>query len=112
MSVVEVISAVLMLAAVAFALLGALGLHRLDDLFSRAHAATKPMTLGVILVAGGAALQMHRTSDIVKLGLAVVLQLVSAPVAAHMIGRAAYWTGTELSPETTIDELADSGFRP
>lgn len=112
MSVADVASAALMLSAVAFVLLGAVGLHRFDDVFTRIHAATKPMTLGVVLVAAGAALQMDRTSDVVKLGLAVVLQLVSAPVAAHVIGRAAYWDGGELSPQTRIDELADADLRP
>ena len=112
MTVIDVVSGTLMLLAVAFVLLGALGLQRFDDVFSRIHAATKPMTLGVVLVAAGAAPQMDRTSDVVKLALAVVLQLISAPVAAHMIGRAAYWDGNELSPETTIDELAESDLRP
>ncbi len=112
MSVVDVVSAILMLSAVAFVLLGAVGLQRFDDVFMRIHAATKPMTLGVVLVAAGAALQMDRTSDVVKLALAVVLQLVSAPVAAHMIGRSAYWAGGELSPATTVDELADADLRP
>jgi multicomponent Na+:H+ antiporter subunit G len=86
-SALDVVSAVFMLTAVAFVLLGALGLQRFDDVFMRIHAATKPMTLGVVLVAAGAALQMERTSDVVKLALAVILQLVSAPVAAHMIPR-------------------------
>lgn len=112
MSVVDVVSAVLMLSAVAFVLLAAVGLQRFDDVFSRIHAATKAITLGVVLVAGGAALQMDRTSDVIKLALAVVLQLVSAPVSAHVVGRASYWAGGELSADTVLDELDASDFRP
>lgn len=112
MSAVDVVSAVFMLAAVGFVLLAAVGLQRFDDVFSRIHAATKAVTLGVILVATGAAFQMERTSDVVKLLLAVVLQLISAPVSAHMVGRATYWAGGELSPDTTVDELESSDFRP
>ena len=111
MSATEIVSSALLLIAVAFVLLAAVGLHRFDDVFSRIHAATKAITLGVVLAAGGAAIQMDRTTDVVKLVLAVVLMLISAPVSAHMVGRAAYWSGTDLSPETGIDELADSTIR-
>lgn len=111
MSATEIVSSVLLLIAVAFVLLASVGLHRFDDVFSRIHAATKAITLGVVLAAGAATLQMDRTTDVAKLVLAVVLQLVSAPVSAHMVGRAAYWSGTDLSPDTGIDELADSTIR-
>ena len=50
MSALEVVSAVLMLSGVALALLAAVGLLRFPDVFSRMHAATKPATLGLLLV--------------------------------------------------------------
>ena len=62
--------------------------------------------LGLALVLVGAALLKTDLPSIVKLLLAASLQFITAPVAAHMIGRAAYRAGTELSPETTLDELA------
>jgi multicomponent Na+:H+ antiporter subunit G len=104
----DVVTSVLLLASVTFVLLACIGLYRFDDVFSRIHAATKSITLGVILVAAGAALQLRDPGDTAKLAIAAVLQMVSAPVTAHIIGRAAYWTGTELSPDTVIDQLADS----
>lgn len=108
MNVLDVLTSIALLISVAFVLVASIGLHRFDDVFSRIHAATKAITLGVVLAAGGAALQMDRPADMVKLGLAIVLQLVSAPVSAHMVGRATYWSSDELSPETLIDELAES----
>ena len=110
--VADVITSVLLLAAVTFVLLGCIGLYRFDDVFSRIHAATKSITLGVILVAAGAALQLRDPGDTAKLAVAAVLQMISAPVTAHIIGRAAYWTGTELSPETVVDQLADADLDP
>ena len=104
----DVATSILLLAAVTFVLLACIGLYRFDDVFSRIHAATKSITLGVILVAAGAALQLRDPGDTAKLAIAAVLQMVSAPVTAHIIGRAAYWTGTELSPDTVVDQLADS----
>ncbi len=111
MNVLDVITSVALLISVTFVLIASVGLHRFDDVFSRIHAATKAVTLGVVLAAGGAALQMDRPADVVKLALAVVLQLVSAPVSSHMVGRATYWSSDELSPETLIDELAESKVR-
>jgi multicomponent Na+:H+ antiporter subunit G len=108
MTAAEVLASILMLLGVSLALLAALGLWRFDDVFARIHAATKAITLGVLLVMAAAALRMHETPDLAKLGLAAVFQLLSAPVAGHMLGRAAYWAGVERSPHTALDELADA----
>ncbi len=102
----EVVASVLILTGVALGIGAGLGLQRFPDVFARMHAATKPATLGLVLVLGGAALRVQRTGDVAKLLLVVVLQFLTAPVGAHMIGRAAYRAGTELSPETSVDELA------
>ncbi|MEX2588140.1 MAG: monovalent cation/H(+) antiporter subunit G [Actinomycetota bacterium] len=107
MSVLDTVSATLLLVGVALNLLGAVGLNRFDDVFARMHAATKSTTLGMVLVLTGAALQMSHLGDAFKLMLVIVPQLITAPVGAHMIARAAYRSGTELSDKTAIDELAE-----
>jgi len=104
----DVVTSILLLASVTLVLLACIGLYRFDDVLSRTHAATKSITLGVILVAAGAALQLRDPGDTAKLIIAAVLQMVSAPVTAHIIGRAAYWSGTDLSPDTVVDQLADA----
>lgn len=103
----NVVSGALMLTAALFVLLAGIGLHRFDDAFSRIHAATKAVTFGVLLVAVGAAYHLDTSVDVVKLLLAAVLQLISAPVGSHILARATYQSGTELSPKTIIDQLAD-----
>jgi multicomponent Na+:H+ antiporter subunit G len=105
----EVFAAVLLVMATAFVLLTALGLWRFDDLYSRIHAATKAVTMGVLLVIAAAVLRVESSTDVVKLLLAGVLQLISSPVSGHMLARAAYWAGTPLSPHTVIDELNELG---
>jgi multicomponent Na+:H+ antiporter subunit G len=102
----DVIAAVLILVGVALAVTAGLGLQRFPDVFARMHSATKPATLGVVLVLAGAALRVEDRGDVAKLLLVVVLQFITAPVGAHMVGRAAYRAGTELSSATSIDELA------
>jgi multicomponent Na+:H+ antiporter subunit G len=106
--VVDVLVAILLLLGVSLAFLAALGLQQFPDVFARMHAATKPATLGLLLIATAAAMHLAEPGAVAKLGLVVILQFVTAPVAAHLISRAAYWSGTELSPETVVDELATS----
>ncbi|HUF83436.1 MAG TPA: monovalent cation/H(+) antiporter subunit G [Acidimicrobiia bacterium] len=106
MIVVDVVSAVLLCSGVALALIGCVGLHRFPDVFARMHASSKPATLGLVLVLTGAGLRMEDVGDVAKLVLVFALQFVTAPTGAHMVGRAAYRAGTELSPETSVDELA------
>ncbi len=105
--VVNVISGALMLTAALFVLLAGIGLHRFDDVLSRIHSATKAVTFGVLLVAVGAAFHLNASVEVVKLVLAAGLQLISAPVGSHILARATYHSGTELSPLTRIDQLAD-----
>jgi multicomponent Na+:H+ antiporter subunit G len=104
--VADVAAAVLLLTGVALAVVGGIGLQRFPDVFARMHAATKPATLGLVLVLCGAALRVEDPGDVAKLLLVWALQFVTAPVGAHMVGRAAYRAGTELSPATSVDELA------
>ena len=108
----EVVSSVLLLAGVALALVAAVGLVRLPDVLSRMHAATKPATLGLLLITVGAALRMQDAGDAVKLLLVAAFQFLTAPVAAHMIGRAAYRSGAGALDELVVDDLRDVSAPP
>lgn len=108
MSPLELLSSAMLLVGVSLALVGAVGLLRLPDVFSRMHAATKPATLGLLLITVGAALRMNDGSDAVKLLLVAAFQFITAPVAAHMIGRAAYRSGAGALDELVLDELRDA----
>ena len=102
-----VLSSVLLLTGVALALVAAVGLVRLPDVLSRMHAATKPATLGLLLITVGAALRMPEAGDAVKLLLVAAFQFLTAPVAAHMIGRAAYRSGASAVDDLVVDDLRD-----
>lgn len=107
MSALDVVSSFLLLTGVALAVLAGLGLVRFPDVFSRMHAATKPATLGLLLVMLGAALRQDSGSNATKLLLVAAFQFLTAPVAAHMIGRAAYRSGTGDLDGLVVDELKD-----
>jgi multicomponent Na+:H+ antiporter subunit G len=105
-SPVEVVASAAILVGSVLALLAGIGLVRLPDVFARIHAATKPATLGLALICLGAALTDAALSDVAKLVLVVALQFFTAPVGAHMVGRAAYHAGGLLHEGTVLDELS------
>jgi multicomponent Na+:H+ antiporter subunit G len=112
MTPLDWLSAVLIVAGCALGALGGLGLVRLPDVFGRMHAATKPPTLGLVLVALGAMLRIEDVSDLGLLVLVVMLQFLTAPVGAHLVGRAAYDSGGLLDEDTVLDELAEADAEP
>jgi multicomponent Na+:H+ antiporter subunit G len=99
------VTAPLLILGCLLALLAAVGLHRFPDLFCRMHAATKPATLGMLLIAVAVGIRISGEGAVVKLLLVVALQFLTTPVAAHMVGRAAYRAGIEMSDSTVLDEL-------
>ncbi len=98
-------ASVLILAGSAFALLAGWGQVRMHDLFVRMHVATKPPTLGLALVLTGAAIRADGLAPTTKLLLAIVLQFLTAPVAAHLVGRAAHRVG-DGDGGLAVDDLA------
>ncbi len=101
----EVASAVLLLAGTTLTVTAVVGLHRLPDVYARMHAATKPATLGITLCLLGAALAVEDVDVVTKLVLAAVFQLTTAPVSAHLLGRAAHQSGAAQSEHTVVDHL-------
>ena len=108
MTPLDVLSAVLLLTGVLLSLVAGLGLLRLPDLFSRMHAATKPATLGLVLVLLGALLRVQDGSDAAKLLLVGAFTFLTAPVGAHMLGRSAYRDGVGAVDDLVVDELRDA----
>ena len=102
------ISDVLLLAGAAWSVLAAIGMLKFVDVFGRLHAGTKATTLGLALVLAGAALRLEG-GDAAKLVLAGLLVFLTAPVGAHLVGRAAHHT-RHVRPFRidTVDELADA----
>ena len=104
----ETLGGILILAGAVFAAIAGIGQLRYDDVFVRIHVATKPATIGLMLVLGGALLTADGIAPSVKLGLAIGLQFLTAPVAAHLVGRAAYRAGVARNLDLVVDELADA----
>ncbi len=100
----DLIVAACLLAGGFFLFVAGLGILRLPDVLIRMHASTKAGTLGVGLVFCAAALYFRNTAETAIAVLTIVFLLVTAPVAAHAIARAAYRMNVPLSDRTHIDE--------
>jgi multicomponent Na+:H+ antiporter subunit G len=96
---------ILLLIGSLFCLVAALGMVRLPDTLTRMHAATKAGTLGAGLLVVAAAFFYRELGISLRVATVIVLLLLTAPVAAHLIGRASYRSGIPLSDRTWIDEL-------
>lgn len=106
-TVADTAAAVFMLSGAALCLLAGIGLLRLPDVLTRMHAATKPQALGLLLVLIGAGLRLRSAIDLGTLILVGLFQLLTSPVAAHMVGRAAYRADRIDRENLLVDELRD-----
>src|SRR5699024_4467109 len=103
--VADIAGAVCFIAGALLAFFAALGVLMFPEIFRRMHAATKPQVLGLFLVLVGIALILRQGTATWVLLLVAVGQMLTAPVAAHMIGRASYRTGLVPKSEFVVDEL-------
>lgn len=103
----EIISAFLILIGAVFSFLSAVGLIRLPDVYTRSHAASKSTTLGVLCTLVGTFLYFLITDEYfsIRLLLGIFFVFLTAPVAAHVICRAAYRSDVQLTKENVQDDL-------
>lgn len=91
----DLIAAVLLALGGAFTLIAGIGIFRMPDVFIRMHASTKVGTLGSGLIMAGVCVHFADPLVIFKAILVVLFLLLTAPIGAHMIGRAALRIGIE-----------------
>jgi multicomponent Na+:H+ antiporter subunit G len=103
--VIEWLTAFALLAGSVFMLIAALGVLRMPDLLTRMHATTKAGVLGAGLTMVAVALHFGTEPVIAKAVAVIAFLLLTAPVAAHAIGRAGYFMGVPLWENTQVDEL-------
>lgn len=104
----DIVTAVLLLAGGLFSFIASLGMLRLPDTIIRMHAATKAGALGAGLIFIALAFHHFELATTLRALAAVTFILLTAPVAAHLIGRAAYCSKVTLWEKTWIDELANT----
>lgn len=105
--VMDYLGALCLALGAAFCLAAALGLVRFPDPLTRMHAATKPSVFGLLLLLGGVALSLRDAKVFTLLTIAVLMQVMTAPVSGHLVSRTAHRTGQWDAEHATVDELAD-----
>jgi multicomponent Na+:H+ antiporter subunit G len=111
-NVLEVVGAVLIGLGTLLVLLAGVGILRFPDTLMRVNVATKAAGLGVATILAGVAFEFATPEAAIKLTIAVFLQFATAPVAGHVIGRAAYRSGVPLWEGTYVDDLRGFQERP
>ncbi|MBU2610126.1 MAG: monovalent cation/H(+) antiporter subunit G [Chloroflexi bacterium] len=101
----EIISQILMLIGAAFMFIAALGVLRMPDLFIRMHANAKSATLGVMFMMAGLAIHFADIAITTRAVAVILFLFATSPVAAQMIGRAAYFSRVPIWEGTLSDEM-------
>lgn len=102
----DAVAALCLLAGAFFCLVAAIGVVRLPDLFTRMHAASKAGTFGVGLTMLAVAVWSADAGPVTRALATVAFLVLTAPVGAHLLGRAAYRDGVPLWERTVVDEKA------
>ena len=100
------LAAFLLVSGAFFSLVAGVGLFVLPDLLARMHAAAKPQVLGLLLMLAGLGIVWRSWVWLPVLFLAWVTQMVTAPVASHLVGRTGYRTKHARRELLHRDELA------
>ena len=105
----EILTCIFLLLGGILSLIAAAGVLRMPDVFIRMHAATKVGTVGVSSITLGLMIHFGTLTVTSRGVLVIAFFLLTAPVAAHMIARAAYRSGVSLWLLTRIDEWKTHG---
>jgi len=105
----EIIGSVFIFLGVLISLISAVGLVRFPDVYTRSHASSKASTLGVLSTLTGTLLYFWISDGFfsIRLILGIFFVFLTAPVASHMIARAAYRSDVPLASVSVEDELKD-----
>ena len=107
----ELVISALIVAGGIFAAAAGLGVLRLPDLLTRMHASTKAGTLGSGLILVAVAVAFAEGTVIARAVAAILFLLLTAPVAAHLIGRAAFRTGVPMVDRTVCEDGVAEALR-
>ena len=100
----DTLTGIMWMAGSAFALLAAVGVLRMPDMFTRMQASTKASTLGLGCLLIGAALQLGDLASVIRVASIGGFILLTTSVAAHVIARASYLADVPLWDGTVLDE--------
>ncbi|WP_137132065.1 monovalent cation/H(+) antiporter subunit G [Rhizobium sp. FY34] len=103
--VLTLATAILIVSGAVSALIAAIGVLRLPDMFTRMHAASKAGTVGSGLLLLAAGLNAGDLSIFARSLAGFLFFILTAPVSAHLLAKAAHQVGYRLHASSVVDEL-------
>lgn len=103
--IIDILSWICLLSGGLVGIIGAIGIHRFPDFYSRQHAAGITDTLCAMLILLGLGLQAGLSIATFKLALIFLFLFLSSPTASHVLASAAMHSG--LKPK--LDSSASTG---
>lgn len=111
--VLNVLVGLLLIGGALFSLVAAIGILRLDDVYMRMHSASKAGTLGSGMALIAVAFHSLEIDVVTRAVAGVIFFMLTAPISAHLLARAAYQVGYRPCAATHVDELAGTvGLAP
>jgi multicomponent Na+:H+ antiporter subunit G len=108
---IEIIAGLLLIVGSFFALIASIGIIRLPDVYSRMHSASKAGTVGSGLMMIALAITAESSGTSIRAIAGVFFFILTAPIAAHLLARAAYKVGYPLWEHSVADEMKKSSER-
>lgn len=102
----DTIVAILSTMGVIFTLLAGIGSIRMPDFYMRTSISTKAVTLGVGLTLVAAGISFNNFGVTSRIIAIITFIILTAPVGAHILGRAAYFAKVKLWDKSVINELS------
>lgn len=109
----ETIAAIFILSGVAFMMIASVGIIRFPDFYIRMSVVTKASTIGLGLLLIGVGIYFDTIETIIKTISISVFILLSSPVSAHVIAKAAsqirvpFWRKTNLEDYISSEDMPD-----
>lgn len=104
-SLMAVVAGILVIIGSTFSLLAAVGIIRLPDVYTRMHAASKAGTVGSGLLLITLGLYSLDGATLSRSLAGFVFLLLTAPISAHLLARAAYAAGYRMTEITVVNEM-------
>ncbi|WP_067605777.1 monovalent cation/H(+) antiporter subunit G [Enteractinococcus helveticum] len=110
-AIADVIGNVMAVVGVLVISLAAVGLFRFTDTYQRISAVGTAAGVGITLIVAGVFLIEPTWGNLIKVIIIIFLQLATSSIGTMAIARAAYLTGTKMTPGY-FDHLADDQVHP
>ncbi|WP_326493542.1 monovalent cation/H(+) antiporter subunit G [Salinimicrobium sp. TH3] len=103
--IVDTIIGIIATLGTLFVLLAGVGILRMPDTYLRMGVTTKAATLGIGLILVASAIYFNDLSTTTRVLAVIIFILLTAPVGAHLIGKASYIKGNKLWKKSVMDDL-------